>query len=347
MQVTQSPACSRHRRGRLRATLAGGATLAALAAAALVMPSAQAEPDPTLDQVQKTITTLEHQAEQASERYNETRENLKSVTVRLKAAKARLARQRVEVRVAKSQLGALAVETYKRGDLSTLDLMLSDDPQAVLAQTGYLPSLTDRQAGATLRLKQGERQLALAAADVAAQQGKAAAADRQMRAQKRTVERKLAAAEAVMNRLKASQRRALQSRFDKVEAVPAGTRCADYVAAASGRAKNAIAFACNQLGEPYRWAAAGPDAWDCSGFTMGSWRAAGVSLPHSSRMQAGYGDKVSVSNIQIGDLIFFNSPISHVAIYLGNGLMIHAPHTGDVVRIAPVYQTPSAATRLW
>ena len=129
--------------------------------------------------------------------------------------------------------------------------------------------------------------------------------------------------------------------------MPAGTKCSNFVAAASGKAKTAIAFACAQLGEPYRWAAAGPNAWDCSGLMMGSWKAAGVSLPHSSRMQAGYGSHVSVSDIRIGDLIFFNSPISHVAMYLGGGLMIHAPHTGDVVRIAPVYQTPSAATRLW
>ena len=168
-----------------------------------------------------------------------------------------------------------------------------------------------------------------------------------MRTEKGQVEAKLAAAQAVLNKLKASQRKALQARFTGAESVPPGTRCADFVQAAHGRAKAAIAFACNQLGEPYRWAAAGPNAWDCSGLMMGSWKAAGVSLPHSSRMQVNYGDRVSVSNIQIGDLIFFNSPISHVAMYLGNGLMIHAPHTGDVVRIATVYQTPSAATRLW
>ena len=52
------------------------------------------------------------------------------------------------------------------------------------------------------------------------------------------------------------------------------------------------------------------------------------------------------SNLQPGDLIFFNSPISHVALYLGDGLMVHAPHTGDVVRVASVYETPSAAVRL-
>ena len=338
---------SRRPRPHLRRALAGVLTFGAIAGSAFLVPSAQAAPTPTLDEVQSSVSRLQDEAEAASERYNETRENLRSVRVRLKAAHDRLTRQREQVKAARIVLGALAAETYKRGDLSTLDLMLSDDPADALAQTGYLPSLTERQAGAAQRLSQGERQLALTAADISGQQRKAKKAEQLMRLSRDTVEHKLAEANAVLARLKASQRKALQARYAKAEAIPANARCSDYVAAASGKAKTAIAFACAQLGEPYRWAAAGPGAWDCSGLMMGAWKAAGVSLPHSSRMQAGYGTRVSVSSIQTGDLIFFNSPISHVAMYLGNGLMIHAPHTGDVVRIAPVYQTPSAATRLW
>lgn len=88
------------------------------------------------------------------------------------------------------------------------------------------------------------------------------------------------------------------------------------------------------LGAPYRWAAAGPNAFDCSGFTMFVYRQVGVSLPHSSRAQIGHGQRVSRGDLQPGDLVFFGSPIHHVGIYVGGGNYIHAPRTGDVVKIS-------------
>jgi cell wall-associated NlpC family hydrolase len=269
--------------------------------------------------------------------------------------------------VAKIQLGLLAAETYKRGDLTTLDLMLSDDPQDVLAQAGYLPSLTERSAGAAKRLSEGERRLALTEAEIATQEREAAKTKRQLKASRETVDRKLAQAEAELKKLKAKQRAELKARLAAQEAVSAaavdsagggsgggsgtvdGTvsaSCKSILSAVSGKVWTAIRFACAQLGEPYQWGAAGPGSWDCSGLTMRAWQAAGISLPHSSRMQTGYGTRVSASSLRAGDLVFFGSPVHHVGIYAGGGLMIHAPHTGDVVRIAPLYQTPSVAVRL-
>ena len=115
-------------------------------------------------------------------------------------------------------------------------------------------------------------------------------------------------------------------------------------ATAAGRA--AIKFACAQLGDPYHWAATGPNSWDCSGLTMKAFAAAGVSLPHSSKMQANYGTRVSVSKMEVGNLIFFNRPITHVAIYLGHNKMVHAPNSSTVVKVEKLYDTPSAAVRL-
>jgi cell wall-associated NlpC family hydrolase len=117
---------------------------------------------------------------------------------------------------------------------------------------------------------------------------------------------------------------------------------------ASGRAKLAVNFAYAQLGKPYEWAADGPGSYDCSGLTMAAWRAAGVSLPHSSGMQYGYGTHVSQSQLQPGDLVFFYSPISHVGLYIGGGKMIHAPRPGDVVKITSIsgsYMPYVGATR--
>jgi cell wall-associated NlpC family hydrolase len=114
----------------------------------------------------------------------------------------------------------------------------------------------------------------------------------------------------------------------------------------SGRAAQAIAFARAQLGKPYQYAATGPGSFDCSGLTMAAWGSAGVSLPHYSGAQFDMLPKVPLSAMQPGDLVFWGSGGSqHVGIYIGGGLMIHAPHTGDVVKIAPVYGSPVGAAR--
>jgi cell wall-associated NlpC family hydrolase len=100
----------------------------------------------------------------------------------------------------------------------------------------------------------------------------------------------------------------------------------------------AIAAARSVLGVRYVYGGASPQTgFDCSGLTMWSWAHAGVSLPHSSAAQYASLPHVDKSQLQPGDLLFFYSPIHHVAMYLGGGSMIHAPHTGDVVSIVPVY----------
>lgn len=109
--------------------------------------------------------------------------------------------------------------------------------------------------------------------------------------------------------------------------------------------EKAIAFAAAQRGEPYVWGATGPDSWDCSGLMLRAWGAAGVSLPRTSAAQSKVGTPVNVSDMQRGDLVFYGSPVHHVAMYLGEGKVIHAPHTGDVVRIADVHMMPITGVR--
>jgi len=113
--------------------------------------------------------------------------------------------------------------------------------------------------------------------------------------------------------------------------IPAGT---------SAGARAAIEFARDQLGEPYIWAAAGPDAWDCSGLTMMAWREGGISLPHYSAAQYQQTKHITAADLEPGDLVFWGtSPntIHHVALYIGNGQIIQAPHTGDVVKVSPLF----------
>jgi cell wall-associated NlpC family hydrolase len=112
---------------------------------------------------------------------------------------------------------------------------------------------------------------------------------------------------------------------------------------ASPLAKAALAFAQAQLGKPYVWGATGPGSYDCSGLTGAAYAAAGLQLPRTSREQWYAGPHVALAQLEPGDLLFWatdvNDPatIHHVALYAGNGLMVAAPHTGDVVRVQPVY----------
>lgn len=102
-------------------------------------------------------------------------------------------------------------------------------------------------------------------------------------------------------------------------------------------ADKVVSIALKYVGCPYVWAAAGPDSFDCSGFVMYVYKQVGISLPHSSRMQAGYGVAVSRDALQPGDLLFFYTPIHHVAIYIGGGKMVHAAGVGKGVRIDEVW----------
>jgi cell wall-associated NlpC family hydrolase len=112
---------------------------------------------------------------------------------------------------------------------------------------------------------------------------------------------------------------------------------APNIPAPSSMSGSAIAAAQSQLGVAYKFAASTPGvAFDCSGLTKYAWAQAGVSLPHQSSQQYAVTPHVPTDQAQPGDLIFYYSPIGHVAMYLGGGMLIHAPATGDVVKISPV-----------
>jgi cell wall-associated NlpC family hydrolase len=334
----------------------------------LLASGAEAAPTTDIRTVQAKVDALRHEAEVASESYNDAREQLKSLQVRSKAAQTRLNQQRAKVQEARRIVGRLAAESYRNGDLGTLELYLGDDPDVLLSQSGVVETLADRQVSAIVRLKEAQRKLAAATADLGRQKAKITATEASLGRSKKQVEAKLDAAETLLSRLTADQRRALERASrdaarkalestpdpgdtgDQTPGQPGGTKmtCGDVgVTAPNARVQKVLDYACDQLGDPYVWGADGPGSFDCSGLTLAAWARGGVSLPHSSRMQANYGTRVSSSNLRPGDLLFYYSPISHVSIYIGNGLMIHAPHSGDVVKIAPArYTSLTAAVRL-
>jgi peptidoglycan DL-endopeptidase CwlO len=119
--------------------------------------------------------------------------------------------------------------------------------------------------------------------------------------------------------------------------------------APTAAAATAVRFALAQVGKPYVWGASGPGSYDCSGLTMASYAAAGISIPHSSAEQYNFGHHVSESDLEPGDLLFFYNPIGHVTIYIGHGEMVSAPETGEDVMVVSLhgYSAPLVgATRL-
>jgi cell wall-associated NlpC family hydrolase len=136
---------------------------------------------------------------------------------------------------------------------------------------------------------------------------------------------------------------------DQIDA-PAATITSLSVDAASAAdvasapaAEKAVSFAMKQLGLPYEWGGAGPDAYDCSGLTMRAYQAAGYQLPRTAAEQARVGQPVDLQHLLPGDLLFYATDpadletVHHVVMYIGDGMVVHAPHTGDVVRVGPMW----------
>jgi len=124
------------------------------------------------------------------------------------------------------------------------------------------------------------------------------------------------------------------------------TSVSSSATASTSAGGRAVAYARAQLGKPYVWSTEGPNSFDCSGLTMMAWRSAGVSIPRVSGAQYGIGRHISKSALEPGDLVFFGSPIHHVGIYVGGGMMIEAPYTGQVVRYHTIDRSDYAgATR--
>jgi cell wall-associated NlpC family hydrolase len=295
------------------------------------------------------LSQLSEQAEIVSEQYNDA-----TVTLKKRRAEYRVADQRAravqqQYVVLGGQLKRVVSAAYMNVPFGQFTMMLtSRSPREFIEQLSTLRllaarrgTLIDRVAQvrtATLRA-QAQAQAALVAAKKVSQDMAAKDAD---------LKRRKIQLETLVQRLSAQERAALigagstlrASRSTPREPVPT-------VGPVSGAAKIAVQKALDQLGDPYSWGAAGPDAFDCSGLTMYAWAAAGVALPHSSSSQYSVGVHVSRSQVRAGDLVFFYSPIHHVGIAISNTQMVHAPTYGQPVQIASIDSSPYVgATRV-
>jgi len=324
--------------GRKRVALALTAIAATFVALAPATPTF-AEPD--IDDVKAKVDRLYEQAEHAQERYNDAKVELADVTKDLRALRRDQARQRARLDAVRGQVEDSIVEQYQGQAISAVgQVVVSDDPSAFLEQLTTMSEFNDMQSDMF-----GDYATELKALNIRKEETRKRRADarelkQQLADDKSEVERSFNEAKDLLDKLEYEQRQ------EMLEASRSGstTRLPDV--SASGRAAAAVNYAMAQVGDSYVYGAAGPDAFDCSGLTMMAWAQAGVGLPHSSSAQMGSGSRVSSTDLQPGDLVFYYSPVSHVAIYIGNGLIVHAANPSTGVVVAGVFSMPySGAVR--
>jgi cell wall-associated NlpC family hydrolase len=274
---------------------------------------------------------------QAKLELDRVRASMRPLLARARAADAQLAAVRAGI-------AARATAAYVHGPgIDIISVLGSGDATQALERMQTLDLLAERDIELYSQATGIERTARDRAAALRAVEQRQAAKVANLAAKKTRIERLVAETRRVLAQVQAADRRRAQSSATGTASAtaPAGSPAAPPTpsppAGASGRIGNVIRYAYAQLGKPYQWGADGPGSFDCSGFTMMAWAQAGVALPHSSRAQIGVGRRVSRSELAPGDLIFRNSPISHVALYIGGGNQIAATHTGSTVKLQSAF----------
>ena len=321
------------------------ATLCITALSGTVLIAAPTYADPDISSVQSKVDKLYHEAEQASERYNDARLEMKQAQTRLTALQADLDRQQSKVDGVREQVASAVVSQYQGQALSaTTRVLLSKDHDAFLSQLSTVSEYNDQQSQMMADFAVQAKQLEMRQAAAQRELDRIAETKQELGKEKAEIDSKASEAKDLLSKLK--DRAAAASRSRNRTTAAAAPASASASAPASGRAGAAVQYALAQVGDAYVYGAAGPSAFDCSGLTMMAWAQAGVGLPHSSGAQMGSGPSISQSQLQPGDLVFYYSPVSHVGMYIGNGMIVHAANPGSGVTTAPVNSMPySGAVR--
>ncbi len=331
--------------------------------------------DPADDAMAK-LNELSRQAEQTTEAMHSAQLDLNNKLAVQQAADAKHAGDAAAVESAKSQLATfqssvnkLAAAQYMGGRTDGLDAMLTaTSPQGLIDQLAVQRVMASEMSAQMKSYRDIGRQAALAEnasaksaaeAKTAAEQAAAVRADLQSKQSR--LQLQIAVVKSQYQALTPNQREALAAMPPMpappapdaappdpgvLAAPPDGIPPGDVAppgAIPEGGAPEAatvIQAALSRIGSPYSWGGSGPNAFDCSGLVMWSFQQAGIALPHSSQALAQGGQPVSMDQMQPGDLVTYYSDASHVAIYIGDGMMVHASTYGTPVRVAPVDNAP-------
>ena len=172
---------------------------------------------------------------------------------------------------------------------------------------------------------------------------------------KQTADQQAAAVRSIETQMDA-KKKIIEGKIDKVNSAAMSQAMAVFrqtgsypdiqIPTANTVGGQALQAALSKRGDPYVWAAAGPSAFDCSGLVMWAFAQEGIALPHYTGAQWNMGMHVARADLEPGDLVFFGADISHVGIYVGDGLMVDAPNTGAVVRVEPLFSDYVGAVRI-
>ncbi|MER6944385.1 NlpC/P60 family protein [Nonomuraea sp. NPDC000554] len=318
-----------------RRVLRFGVVGAAIAALVFTLPvgSAAAEPKPSLKELSDRVEKMHNEIETLSEQYNGQREKLKAAQKAVNAAKKVLATSETDLAAKRAKASLLIQHEYISGGFDRgLTFAGDSDPESFLdrAATTYV-----------LAQERGQEVNQLATARANAEQAKTTATSRITEVQQLVSD--LGSRRDKITKLVAKVESGLFKRAIG-EAGRPGTRATrvSLPIAGSGKAAQAARWALTQQLKPYVWGAEGPGSYDCSGLVMAAYQQVGISLPHYTGDQWTAGKHISREELRPGDLVFFYGDLHHVGIYIGGGMMVHAPQTGDVVRIAPLARRPFA-----
>ena len=233
----------------------------------------------------------------------------------------------------RNQIAAIASAAYENGNMTSMGALLtSSTPQAVLSQASVLLQLSSDRSTQVNEFIQTARQLEQAQLTALRTKKAMATLDAQNLARKRSLSKSLSQKKALLATLTVQQQQTVTATST---IGVGGTTKATNPVAVSGAAGQAVAYVYSKLGDPYVYGATGPSTFDCSGLVQAAWASAGVAIPRTTFEQVAALPAVSTSDLQPGDLLFFDGD-GHVGMYVGNGELIDAPQTGEDVEKVPL-----------
>jgi peptidoglycan DL-endopeptidase CwlO len=309
-------------------------TATAAAAVALSSQAADAAPKPTVKDVKSQVDSLNQQAEAATQQYDGAKERQDKLQSEVSQLQNKVAREQAQLNKLADGFGTMASAQYRTGGIDpTVQLFLSSDPSDYLDKATMLDQVSGTQAEELKQIETQKRILDQERSEATAKLSQLASARKELAQKKKDVQAKLSKAQNLLNRLSPAARYGIEN---------AGTVNDPYLGnepAASARAAAALRAGQTRLGDVYVYGSTGPTQFDCSGFTQWSYAQAGVSLPRTSQEQENVGPHLSASELRPGDLVIFYGG-DHVGLYAGNGMVLHAPHTGTVVKFEKMSDMP-------
>jgi len=331
---------------KVRATTLGLVSVAVIALIFYPVPAA-ADPPLTLAEARSLVAQLQTDAGAIDQQYSGVKEQIKQGRVQLRLKQTDVKLQTDKVARMRLQVGQVALAQFQNRSLDTAaQLIVTPDTDGFLSQISTVQNVSENQNSVLQDYQQAQANLGALEHSAEIDLATLAEKQKQLRSLADASDKKIAEAKKVLAKLSGAQRNQMAAADRRASArAAAAADTSRGTTRGSGKGVSALAFAKAQLGEPYVRNAAGPSSWDCSGLTMKAWGSVGVSLPHSAGQQYNRGRSVAKSDLQLGDLVFFYSGISHVGIYAGNGRVIHAPHPGKSVEYIKMSYMPYEGAR--